>query len=67
MKKDTEYVLSCICEQIAKMRPCHLCGLTEYPPEVQAEINTDREKADRLRQAFLKRYDPAHNDGKLPF
>ena len=58
---------TCLCEQIAKMRPCFLCGRTEYQPAVEAEINTEKKNAERQRQAFLKRYDPAHNDGKLPF
>ena len=57
----------CLCEQIAKMRPCFLCGRTEYPPEIEAEINTEKENAERQRQAFSEKYDPEHNDGKLPF
>ena len=58
---------TCLCEQIAKMRPCFLCGRTEYPPEIEADVNTERENAERQRQAFSEKYDPEHNHGKLPF
>ena len=48
----------CLCEQISNMRPCHICGRLEYPPEKENAIKKRKEKAEQQRQAFLERYDP---------
>lgn len=59
----------CICEQITSvnMRPCGICGKQAYSPAVESERKARKAEQDKQRQAFLDRYDPEHNDGKLPF
>ena len=58
---------TCGCEQISDMRPCGICGRTEYSPEIAQKHQERKEKAERQRQAFLEKYDPEFNNSKLPF
>ncbi len=42
----------CICKQISDMRPCGICGRTEYSPEVEAQRQAQKDAQEHQRQAF---------------
>lgn len=60
---------TCICEQITtvNMHPCHICGRSKPPPEIEKQRQERKAEQDKQRQAFSEKYDPEHNHGKLPF
>lgn len=59
----------CLCQQITslQMPPCHICGRWEAPPAIESRLQARKVKQERQRQEILDRYDPAYNEGKLPF
>lgn len=60
---------TCICEQITtvNMRPCNLCRRQAYSPAVEKARQERKAQQDKQYKAFLKKYDPKYNNGKLPF
>lgn len=60
--------VQCLCELTnMHLRPCNMCGRLEYSPDLEKQRHARKEAQDKQRQAFLKRYDPEHNNGDLPF